>query len=208
MTTADFKDVYKMPGYKIETSLRDRYHVGFTRSGGDDEVTHAIVHCTGGGRSTEACIDWMYRGGYLGKDENGVKRYRRQSYYRGVALVHYFIDLDGGIAETINPHNYIYASSTGGFDRQCINIELVNPGRNNGVPCTEAQYRGLAILYYFLRERFKNMFYIVGHGRIKNDRGGDYKVCPGAGFSWDYFHMELGKLKIPNVLGNEAIEVV
>ena len=57
--------------YKIDNRLRDKYHSGYKRR--DNEVTHFIVHGTGGGNSAEGNISWMLSGGYIG---NGVYRKR------------------------------------------------------------------------------------------------------------------------------------
>lgn len=167
-------------GYKIDTRIRDLYHMGFNRS--DSGVSHFIIHGTAGGNKAEDCLSWMLKGGDMG---GGV--YRREQYKKGIALFQYMIDRSGEIIELINPHNYVYHSSTGSFDLKTIGVELINPDRNNGGKYTEEQYKALTALYKFLQQRFSEMKTIQGHGSIKMERTKSGKVCPGLGFDWASF---------------------
>jgi hypothetical protein len=71
------------------------------------------------------------------------------------------------------------------------------------------QYKSLAKLYLWYSEIFTNMKTIQGHGSIKQERSGTYKVCPGA-FSFN----KLNGLLIENMkhtifkAGIEKIEVL
>lgn len=167
-------------GYKIDTRIRDIYHSGFGRN--DSGVTHLIIHGTAGGSKAEDCIRWMLNGGDIG---NG--KFRKDQYKRGIALFQYMIDRSGEIIELINPHNYVYHSSTGSFDMKTIGVELINPDRNNGGKYTDEQYNALMALYKFLKERFAEMKTIQGHGSIKMEKTMSGKVCPGLGFDWASF---------------------
>lgn len=188
--------------YKLDTRIRDKYNQGFVRR--DDEVTHLIVHGTGGGRKAEDCIKWMINGGDLGGGKSRESQYRR-----GVALFQFLIDRDGTVIELLNPHKWVYHSSTMDFDRHTIGVELINPDRSNGGHYTDNQYLSLVQLYTFLRERFRNMYYITGHGSIKRQRTNKTKACPGDGFNWKVLNLDLTKDGgFTTVYGSEEINVL
>lgn len=195
-------------GYEIYADIRNKYHKGYKRK--DSEVTHLIIHGTAGGQSAKSNLKWMMSGGYMG---NGV--YRSEQYSKGVALFHYIIDRDGTIYDIINPHNFVYHSSTGGnsskqtgFDRNTIGIELTNPDRENHGYYTPQQYFSLVWLYTFLVDRFPKMKYIYGHGSIKREKTGKNKVCPGPNFDWKRFGSYLEQENISVNISDEKIKVI
>lgn len=177
--------------YIIYNDIKVKYHQGFIRK--DSEVTHFIVHGTAGGNTALSNLNWMLSGGYIG---NGI--YRSEYYKKGVCLFQYIICRTGKIYEIINPHNFVYHSSTGGssenrtgFDRHTIGVELTNPDRADNGTYTIMQYKALVWLYRFLAERFPNMKDIYSHNLIKKEKTGESKNCPGKGFDWDKFSLHL-----------------
>jgi len=180
--------------YIVNRELR-KFHEGFSRN--DYDIDTLIIHCTAGGSSANSCIKWMSNGGLLA---DGTKR--EKDYKKGIALFHYLIDLNGDIYEIINPHNFVYHSSTGIFDKTTIGIELVNTDRNNSKPVTKEQYKALAELYLFINNNINKIDNIYGHGAIKMIKTGKNKVCPGLGFDWYKFLLELTKSNINAKLFN------
>jgi hypothetical protein len=168
-------------GYVIDNRIRDKFHQGFTRS--DLSVTHFVIHGTGGGNTAEGNIKWMLSGGLM---PNGHTR--EAQYKKGQALFQLIADRDGKIIELINPHNWVYHSSTGRFDLHTIGIELTNPDRSNGGFYTEKQYQATACTYLWLSDIFPNMTTIQGHGTLKQEKTGSGKACPGTGFDWIKFN--------------------
>lgn len=170
-------------GYVIDDRIRNKYHAGFNRQ--DDIITHFIVHGTAGGQTAESNLKWMLSGGAV---PDGTTR--ENQYRRGVCLFHAIIDRDGKIIEIINPHKFVYHSSSGTFDSHTIGVELTNPDRTNGGSYTDMQYKALAKYYLWLSEIFVNMKTIEGHGAIKQEKTGTYKFCPGA-FSFNKLNIML-----------------
>jgi len=168
----------------IEKDIRKKYHSGFERV--DSDIYQIALHGTGGGNSALGCIRWM-------------RKYGRPDLYRkGIALFHYLIDRKNGTYEIINPHNWVYHSSSGRHDQHTIGIELVNPGRDNGNKYTKYQYKQCVRLIDFLMTIFP-INSIASHDKIKQIYSGGSKSCPGEGFDWNYFQSVLNEFGLENL---------
>jgi hypothetical protein len=186
----------------INRELR-KYTEGFKRL--DSDVNTMVVHGAGIVGSAYGMIKWMANGGIM---PDGTKR--EDDYTHGIALTQYVIDRDGETTELFNPHNWLYHSRTGKFDKHTVGVELINGHIDNSKQYTPEQYRSLTELYKFLNERINFMPTIVGHGRLMELKTGKTTLCPGTGFDWIFFSFCLRDLgfEITEVDNTGKIEVV
>ena len=184
----------------INKELR-KYTEGLERK--DSDVTTIIIHGAGVVGSAKSMIKWMADGGIM---PDGSKR--ESLYKKGIALTQYVVDKDGQVIELFNPHNWLYHSSTGKFDKHTIGIELINGSVDNSKDYKKAQYYELVNLIKFLMTKFNNIKVITGHGKIKERVTGGAKECPGKGFNWITFLALLlqAEIKIKNA-SSERLEI-
>ena len=164
----------------IEKEIR-KFHEGFERK--DSDITTLVIHGAGAVKSVKGLLSWMKSGGVMPDGSTREAQYRK-----GVALFHYTIDRDGQVYEIINPHNWVYHSSTGKVDRCTIGVELINGTPDNSGQYTAGQYLSLSMLVKYLNGVFNSQITrLVGHGQYKLQHAGAGKECPGKGFDWARF---------------------
>lgn len=175
---------------KIDTEIRNKYHIGFNRDKLD--VNQIVIHGTGGGSSAQSIMRWM-----LGGE-------RASQYKKGIGLFHYLIDCFGVIYEIISPKNWVYHSSSGRHDKHTIGIELINLNFSNQSEYTPNQYFSFIDLIFNKIFKMYNITSIIGHGTCKKIYSKSYKNCPG-NFNWKIIKDELTERNFIFERGGEYI---
>lgn len=164
----------------VDNRIRDTYNAGLDRDG--KSVTEITIHSTAGGGDT---IGWMVKGGYMGKDTNGVAKYRKDDYKKSIGLFHYHISKAGLVTEIIDPTYYVYHSSSGTHDKYTIGIELEKDHSNNSDTPTDIQYNTLREMISYLKNKFPTITTLASHDyNAKYYSNRPPKPCPGT-FDWN-----------------------
>ena len=150
------------------------------------KVSEITVHGTAGGGSALGVLKWMLS---LNKKENPSdwELKRIQDYRNNIALFHFIIDYDGTIYQIIDTDRTVFHSQSGQHDHCSIGIELVNSAKDNSAQYKPEQYKALAELIEYLKQKYPitvitshnyNAFFYSGIKRPLN--------CPGINFKWEH----------------------
>jgi hypothetical protein len=178
----------------IDKKVRTKYRDAWIKATRDPKlpIVEVVVHGTGGGRSVEGLLNWMYTDG-------------RPGYKKNIGFFHYAIgrgdkgEKDGLIVNVLDPEYWTYHSTCYKHDYQTIGVELLNTSLSNRDPFTDAQYDSLfKLIFDYLMPLYPTITRITGHRyniwrwNTEAKAKENDKNCPG-NFDWSRVDKELSK---------------
>ena len=178
---------------EIEVRM-NKWFSGFPRV---SPATELVIHGAGG----VGVIPFM---------ESGA---RKAEYVKGESLFHAGIEVDGSIVQIMSWDKWCSSSSSGQHDQYCINVELANTEFGVDKPFSIVQYDSLVDLIAQLWGIGIPLRTVTTHSWLFREKspvefaawtkknGHEYS-CPGKGFDWNRFELEM----VSRMIGFKKVE--